>query len=125
MERSDASKEYSSGSVRVQYFGDEETFEYSIDDFLANGDLAPYHVIDMTEKSATSVSQEQSTFKMQERGVGDILPLQRRHIAKPEQWIKNNRAFDLTWEGTFDSSGDGTHFIPKYKVKNCKLDCCR
>ena len=126
MERSDASKKHNNVSVVVEYFGEEDTektFEYIIDHFLTNGDLAPCNVIDMTENSLTSVSRDQSIFKMQDRADDDVLPLQRRHVTKPKECMKNKRVFDLTWGNTFNSGGDNLHYIPKCRVIKCNLDC--
>ena len=106
----------------MKYFGEEDTgevFEYSIDDFLVNGDLTKYHDIDVTENSPTSVSQEQSTFKIRE--CGEMLPLQRRHVAQPKKWAKNQRVFDLIWGDTFDSSNDNLHCIPKCTIKKMQV----
>ena len=110
--------ERSSTNVKVKYFNEPEPIEYNIDDFLANAQPAPTHVIDVTKKAASTVQLEQAKFTPQERG--DILPLQLRHVAQPSKWKKNQRVFDLTWGSSFDESG---HHIPKCKTKNCVLDC--
>ena len=87
MQRSDASEKFASGAVQVKYFDEKEIIEYDIEHFLANAHPAPCHIIDVTANASSSVQQEQSKFVSQERG--DILPLQRRHVAQPSVWKKS------------------------------------
>ena len=87
VQRSDASEKFASGAVQVKYFDEKEIIEYDIENFLANAHPAPCHIIDVTANASSSVQQEQSKFVSQERG--DILPLQRRHVAQPSVWKKS------------------------------------
>ena len=103
--------------VTVKYFDEEEDgddFTYDIEQFIANADLAPSHVVDLTGNVQISVSHDQDVFVLPERS--ELLPLQKKRISDPKRWKKNQREFDSSW-------GNSVGVVPACDLRNCKLSC--
>jgi hypothetical protein len=58
---------------------------------------------------------------MKERG--ELMPLEKHKVVKPESWKRNIRSFDDTWNDTFNVQGQGKHAVPECVLSKYKLDC--
>ena len=68
--------------VTVHYFDDaddEDDITYDIAQFISSADLAPSHVVDLTDNVSTSLSHEQNVFVMPERE--ELQPLQKKKVS--------------------------------------------